>query len=185
MYIFAFEPFYFCMSACLHFDCYLCKYSSAYAYQTGLAYLSKQTAKFMDTRGSRTIKCDFHINMTGHGFKIICEQISFSIWQCLWIAHEIEDSKITEYKENGEDIDLQIYLPTMYLSALWCIHCNFRRMWSVLWQSNVSVNDDIPIMFEHGHLGAQLCYLIHPGLVCLIYIYTYICTCRHADNIYC
>ena len=131
-------------------------------YLIAIGYLSKQTKKWLNTNGSRTLDAQFKLNMTGHGFKLICRNLPLALWHALWIS----DKHTRLYFENNEDINCDCYLPTLLFSSLWCIHMKFRRMWSVLWQSKINLNaDTIVFMQNNAQLGGYLTYMLTPALV--------------------
>ena len=149
----------------------------------GLGYLSKQIKKWMNGNGSRSLDNRLIFNLTGYAFKVVCQMVPLVLWRAMWIQHDKEMQTIQQLQENGEPLNGQIFLPSLIFCVLFCLHMYFRRMWCVLWSSNITTEDEIDCMKQNARLGGNLAYHFVSPLVCdhiLISCVVYGLWCGHS-----
>ena len=132
----------------------------------GLGYLSKQVKKWMNSNGSRTLDNKLEFNLTGAAFKVVCQMVPFAIWRAMWIEHHKQMATMQRLQDNGDPLNGEIFLLSLILCVLFCVHMYYRRMWCVLWSTNINNEDEIDCMKENAQLGGNLTYQFVSPLVC-------------------
>lgn len=147
-----------------------------------ISFVTNSYDKYLDGNRNGSLTKDWSFTSNGHGFKLICDNISYAWCEAGWqeyykIDKQLEDIDIEDIiNGNNVNIDMSLLIQTLKLGASYTAHKYLRRAWAGIWSSttdkcnNNELSPQIQAIKDNFRKGFSILLHFVEESVCLIFI---------------